>query len=299
VATPVGVFGVSWKGTGINAPPLNTVALLSPFICAAREVCNVQDLDYSYHRQKFGGPMQVHLRKEKPESWAALRGRVKRAWLMPFVVVEYGMEWLVYALSNWRFLEALEYLGSFGVLMAVIFYFAESGDRLKQKHYQAWQVINSAEGKGGNGGRIEALEELNADGVSLVGVSLSSAFLVGGRLPNGKLARANFEGADARDANLAGAHIEDANLRSANFRGARLEGASFVRSVLEDGDLAGANLKSADLTGANLANVDLQETDLDGAKWESLQSVRGANVRGAKNAAFKEWALAHGAVEKK
>ncbi len=39
--------------------------------------------------------------------------------------------------------------------MAVIFYFSESGDRLKQKHYQAWQVINTAQGKGGSGGRIE------------------------------------------------------------------------------------------------------------------------------------------------
>jgi hypothetical protein len=241
--------------------------------------------------------MQVHVRKEKPESWADLRARVKHGWLVPIFALEYGMEWLVYALSNWRFLEALEYLGSFGVLVAVIFYFAESGDRIKQKHYQAWQVINSAEGKGGNGGRIEALEELNADGISLVGVNLSSAFLVGVQLPNGKLARANFEGADARGANLAGAHIEDANLRSVNFRGARLEGASFARSVLEDADLAGANLKNADLTGANLANADLQEADLEGVKWDSLQSVRGANVRGTKNTAFREWALAHGAVE--
>ena len=98
------------------------------------------------------------------------------------------MEWVAYALSNWKFIEVLEYLGSFGVLIAVIFYFAETGDRLKQKHYQAWQVINSAQGKGGNGGRMEALEELNADGVPLVGVDLSPAFLQGVRLRKGILA---------------------------------------------------------------------------------------------------------------
>lgn len=164
-------------------------------------------------------------------------------------------------------LELLEYLGRFGVLVAVIFYFSESGDRLKQKHYQAWQVINSAQGKGGNGGRIEALEELNADGVSLVGVNLSSAFLMGVRLPKGRLARANFDAADARDAEMAGANLRDASLRSANFRGARMEGASFERSVLNDADFTGADLKNTDLSGASLENVDLRNAELEGVKW--------------------------------
>ena len=241
----------------------------------------------------------VRVRAERPESWDAWRGKRRHAWALPFLAVEYGMEWALYALSNWRFLEVLEYLGSFGVLVAVVFYFAESGDRVKQKHYQAWQVINSAQGKGGNGGRIEALEELNADGVSLVGVNVSSAFLVEVRLPKGKLARANFDGADAREADLRNANVEDASARGANFRGARLIGASFARSVLDDADFTGANLKNADLTGVSLANADLQEADLGGAKWDSLQSVKGANVRGVKNEAFRHWALAHGAVEDK
>ena len=55
----------------------------------------------------------------------------------------------------------------------------ESKDRIKQKHYQAWQVINSAQGKGGSSGRIDALEELHQDGVLLVGVDVSDAFLQG------------------------------------------------------------------------------------------------------------------------
>src|ERR1700757_868284 len=164
--------------------------------------------------------MRMHLRRKRPDSWEERRGRVKMAWAVPFWWIEYQTEWMAYLLSNWTFLEVLEYLSSFGVLVAVIFYFSESSDRLKQKHYQAWQVINSAEGKGGNGGRIEALEELNADGVSLVGVNLSSAFLMGVRLPKGKLARANFDAADARDAEMAGANLRDASLRSANFQGA-------------------------------------------------------------------------------
>ncbi len=244
--------------------------------------------------------MQVHVRRDRPESWAECRSKVRRRWWVPFALVEYWLEWAAYALSNWRLLEVLEYLGSFGVLIAVIFYFSESGDRLKQKHYQAWQVINSAEGKGGNGGRVEALEELNADGVSLVGVNLSSAFLMGVRMKKGKLARADFDGADARQAEMAGANVEDASLRSANFRGARMEGASLARSVLNDADFSGADMKNVDLTGASLENTDLRNADLAGVKWGSLRSVKGANVLGVKNApsGFVEWAMGKGAVRR-
>lgn len=244
--------------------------------------------------------MQIHIRRERPQNWHEFRSKVRHRWVLPFLWVEYGLEWVVYVLSNWRFLEVLEYLGSFGVLIAVIFYFSESGDRLKQKHYQAWQVINSAQGKGGNGGRIEALEELNADGVPLVGVDVSSAFLRGVRLKKASLTRANFAAADARDAVLEEARVEDANLRSANFRGARLAGVSFQGSVLDEADLSGADMKGADLSGASLGDTDLRGADLEGMKWNSLQSVKGVNLLGVKNApsGFVEWAITHGAVRK-
>jgi hypothetical protein len=237
--------------------------------------------------------MRRQVRRERPEGWGERRAKAGHGWAVPFVWVEYKMDWVAYALGNWAFLEVLEYLGSFGVLIAVIFYFSESGDRLKQKHYQAWQVINLAQGKGGNGGRMEALEELNADGVSLVGVDLSSAFLKGMRLRKAKLARANFDGADARDADLSGAYVEDASLRGVNFRGARLVGASFEGSKLN-----GADLSEADLSGAKLENADLWNADLEGLKWEGIQSVKGTNVYGVEKApeGFVEWAMGHGAV---
>jgi Pentapeptide repeats (8 copies) len=240
-----------------------------------------------------GGAMRTQVRRERPDEWGERRAKVGHRWAVPFVWVEHKMEWVAYVLGNWAFLETLEYLGSFGVLIAVIFYFSESGDRLKQKHYQAWQVINSAQGKGGNGGRMEALEELNADGVSLVGVDLSSAFLKGVRLRKARLARANFDGADARDADLSGAYLEDASLRSANFRGARLVGAS-----LEGCAMKGADLSGADFTGANLENADLGNAELEGVKWEGIKSVKGMNVYGVEKAPreFVEWAVGHGAV---
>lgn len=243
--------------------------------------------------------MQFHIARERPMRWEERRAGVGHGWMLPFAWAECGMDWVSYWLSNWRFLEVLGYLERFGVLVAVIFYFGESGDRLKQKHYQAWQVINSAEGKGGDGGRVEALEELNADGVSLVGVDLSSAFLQGAKLRKAMLARAVFDGADARDAELAGADMENASLRSANFRGARLERVDLRGSALDDADLNGAQLREADLSGTSLENADLRDADLRGAKWSDIRSVKGANVLGVTNAAaFVEWALAHGAVAK-
>ena len=101
--------------------------------------------------------MQVRLHRKRPEPWSIRRQQLKTGWTVPLWAFEWFWEWVAYILSNWSFLEALEYLSSFGVLIAVVFYFTESGDRIKQKHYQAWQVINTAQGKGGNGGRIDAL----------------------------------------------------------------------------------------------------------------------------------------------
>lgn len=123
--------------------------------------------------------MILHEARKRPDSWKVLRARIRHGWAVPFRAFEWVWEWVAFGLSNWRFLEVLEYLGRFSILVGVIFYFSESGDRIKQRHYQAWQVINTAQSKGGSGGRIEALQELNQDKVSLVGVDVSSAFLQG------------------------------------------------------------------------------------------------------------------------
>ena len=212
---------------------------------------------------------------------------------------EWFCEWIAYVLSNWSFLEVLEYLGSFGVLIAVIFYFGESGDRLKQKHYQAWQVINTAQGKGGNGGRIEALQELNADGISLVGVDLSGAFLQGIRLQRASLARSNFSAADLRDCDLTFADLSDADLR-ANLRHCILRSVNMEHADLTDADLFGADLTSADLSRATLVNTDLRNSNLADLKWSDTLDLKNTNIFGVKNApeGFVAYALKRGAIQK-
>ena len=242
--------------------------------------------------------MRVFAAREKPETWAACRERVPHAALVPFHALEWAFEWAAYTLSNWKFLEVLEYLGSLSVLVAVLFYFSESGDRAKQKHYQAWQVINTAQGKGGSGGRIDALQELNEDGVSLVGVDVSGAFLQGIRLEGASLVRSNLNAADLRNSALERADFSDANLRSANFRGASLARADLRGTDLTDADLTGADLTGADLDGATLDNADLTKANLSGIQWKGIASVKKANVYGVKNApeGFAEWAARMGAA---
>jgi hypothetical protein len=242
--------------------------------------------------------MIMHGPRTRPVSWRMRRQSASHAWLIPFVAFEWGLEWIAFALSNWTLLEVLEYMGSFSVLVAVIFYFAESGDRVKQRHYQAWQVINTAQGKGGSGGRIEALQELNADRVPLVGVDVSSAFLQGLNLKNASLLRSDFSSADLRNSNLGGVDFTLANLNSANLRGATLSGAKCVESDLRNTDLEAASLVGADLSGAALDDADLRGADLNGIAWVHLKSVEGANISAVRNApaGFTDWALKNGAV---
>jgi uncharacterized protein YjbI with pentapeptide repeats len=219
--------------------------------------------------------------------------------MVPFLACEWISQWAAYMLSNWSFLEVLEYLGSFSVLIAVLFYFSESGNRVKQRHYQAWQVINTAQGNGGSGGRIEALQELNADKVPLVGVDVSSAFLQGLKLEHADLLRSDFSAADLRRSDLKDANFTSANLRSTNLRNSDLENVSFEGANLNDADLSGGNLSNTKFNDANLAGADLSSADLRNIEWKNLKDVTGANIYQVKNApnGFIEWALQHGAVQ--
>jgi uncharacterized protein YjbI with pentapeptide repeats len=239
-----------------------------------------------------------HSARERPCSWDSLTSRVRKSWLIPFIAFEWIWDWAAYLLSRWSFLEVLEYLGSFSVLVAVIFYFSESGNRIKQRHYQAWQVINTAQGKGGSGGRIEALQELNGDKVPLVGVDVSSAFLQGLKLERANLLRSDFSAADLRRSDLQFADFTNANLHSANFRESDLEHASFQSADMRDTDFWGSNLAGAKFDDADISGADLRFADLRNIQWKQLKKVTAANIAGVKNApeGFAEWALKNGAV---
>ena len=241
---------------------------------------------YIYRARRRPSPLKEHLQ------------RARYTWLRPFFALEWIWDWLSYLLGNWSFLEVLEYLGTLSILLGVILYFAESSDREKQKHYQAWQVINTAQGKGGSGGRREALQELVADRVDLVGVDVSDAFLMGVRLPNANLARANLRAADLRMGLFDQADLEYADLSFANLRKSSLVKANLEYAMLADSDLNGCDLTEANCEDADFSRVDMRNCELQNLKWQGIKEVKLANLFGVKNApeGFVRWAIQNGAV---
>ncbi|MBC8089775.1 MAG: pentapeptide repeat-containing protein [Phycisphaerae bacterium] len=151
-------------------------------------------------------------------------------------------------------------------------------------NYQAWQVINSAQGKGGSGGRIEALADLLHNGVSLAGIRLDDAWLEDVKLPR---------------ANLFHCSLQRANLGRANLAGANLEGADLTGAILLAADLRGANLRGANLTDARLSAATLDDADLrELVGWQGLRAISHASINNVRNApqGFVEFALEQGAV---
>lgn len=242
--------------------------------------------------------MHERTHRTRPKPWNEHRLASTPRWAIFFHKLEWWLSWAAWALGSWAFLEVLEYLGTFSVLIAVAFYFSESGNRLKQKHYQAWQVIDAAQGKGGSGGRIEALQDLNRDRVSLIGVEASGAFLQGILLQRGQLDRCDFHASDLRNSDFTNATLTYCNLEEANLRKARLVGSDLGNAEMGGADLNGADLDRSNLSGADLAGADLRHANLDHVTWNQMSSLRLANIYGTQHAPgkFVDYALSQGAV---
>ena len=169
---------------------------------------------------------------------------------------------------------------SIAISSAAAIFFLESPDRKKKEQYEAWQLINSAQGQTGSGGRIQALEDLNEGRVDLEGLAIPKADLSGIDLNRGKLRRANCEETQLDRANLSGASLSGANLSSANLFSANLCRANLFSANLLDANLFGANLFGANLIDANLRNADLSNANLRNAELVGV-NLSNANLRNA------------------
>ena len=194
--------------------------------------------------------------------------------------------------SNWALINIIEHVFMLSLIVGVILYFMEAPTRRKQAQYDAWRVITSNEGKTGSGGRIQALQDLNKDGVDLSGVDLHKAFLRGISLQ-----QAHLSEADLSKANLGGAHLSEADLSKANLGAAFFSGANLSKADLSEADLGGANLSGAhlseadlseaylgwaNLSGANLSEADLSEADLSKANLSGAIGLTQVQVDSAK-----------------
>ena len=237
---------------------------------------------------------------ERPKPWRQVRAACRR-WATPFVFIDWLIQWAAFGLSRFSLLELLEYCGSFSILFAVVLYFVEAPQRQKMKHYEAWQVINSAQGKGGNGGRFDALEDLNHDHISFVGIDLSDASLEGITLLRAELRRAEMVDADFMNSNLSQANLDWGDLAGANFRNADLTGISLYNASLKDVDLTGGTLRNANIDDVKFDGADLTNVDLAGiTNWnDTLNTYLQTNIHAVRNApdGFIQWAKSRGAVD--
>lgn len=182
--------------------------------------------------------------------------------------------------SKLLFQALFEKAESIAIVSTAIMFFLEINDRRKRDHYEAWQVINSAAKQSGSGGRIQALQDLNDDGVDLEGVFSPDADLTGIQLHSGKLNRANFSRSQLNRSVLEEAQLVEANLEKANLSETRLMKANLWKAHLEK-----ANLMEADLSGATLTNAHLEDAFLWEAKLQNTDLIEanltGANLQGA------------------
>jgi Pentapeptide repeats (8 copies) len=149
-----------------------------------------------------------------PPTWPEWKPWIgRRWWLYPLARIEWTSEWAYYSLRKLAFFDLLDLAGRTAVLVIAIFWVLEAGDRAKERHYRAWDLINAARGSTGDGGRRDAVQDLNEDDVSLAAAPLGQAWLP----------YINLQGADLSAANLQEAFLGFANLQRANLGGADLQ----------------------------------------------------------------------------
>lgn len=215
----------------------------------------------------------------KPKNWQDAPGK----WFKWF----FGLHWKKQQALLWKgAVWLVRNAALVTVVYGVIRYGCEAPKREKLAHYQAWTMINSATGQQTSGGRIEALQDLNNDGISLQGLNANNAYLEKIDLRSADLNDAKLQGARLEDAKLQGASLNNAELQRAKLQRAKLQGAR-----LQDAKLYKASLHDADLREANFKDANLQEAGLMGAKlqganfWKAdLQNANliKANLQGAK-----------------
>lgn len=166
----------------------------------------------------------------------------------------------------------LNVVEGFSIFVALILFFLEAPERAKQAHYEAWKVIDAAHGVETSYARLQALQDLNEDSISLKrldasradlkGINLKAADLSYAQLAGTDLSHANLSNADLSHAHLVGANLSNADLSDTRLVDVNLSNAQLIDTDLISAEMIGANLSHAHLVGANLSKAYLGDADL-------------------------------------
>lgn len=140
---------------------------------------------------------------------------------------------------------------SIAIIIGVILFIKELPNRKIKKHYEARQIIDNASANRvvNSYARIQALQDLNQDGVPLRDLDLS---------------RSNLSKISLSSADLSGSNLNQSNLFQAD-----LSGANLTYCELNDSNLGGANLTKANLRYSNFCRADFNGCQLDGTDFEA------------------------------
>lgn len=210
--------------------------------------------------------------KNSPCTWQERKSKIKHQWIKPLIWIDWQIERLIRCFRSSAFFNLLTSLvllvTAASLIFGVWFYY-------EHRHYQAWQVISLAQGKSGDGGRLQALQELNKDRIVLAGVDVANAYLVSINLQGANLQGANMVDTNLQGTNLSKANLQGVDLQKANLYLAFLQGANLLKANLREANLQKAILWEANLQGTNLRGANLQKTHLQGA------NLREANLQNA------------------
>lgn len=179
----------------------------------------------------------------------------------------------------------VECIEQLSLLVGVILYIKEAPDRRKQFHYNAWGAVDAAASAKVSQTRIMALQDLNADGVSLRGFHGEGLDLSEVKLPRVDLRQANFKNAkldecDVSRGNLSYASFTRASCVKGNFAQVKLDFAHCDEANFNGATFAQAMLFCADFSGANLSGVNFQRASLKGVSFQGAV-LAGADFTGA------------------
>jgi hypothetical protein len=203
-----------------------------------------------------------------PPHWAAWRAN----WGTPRAILfspELALRWLTFLISPLAIFRLLELAGRLAVLLALVSWVAERGDRRESKHNQAWAVVMAAKGERADGGRKNALESLSRDGVALGGAPLQKAQFNGIDLNKALLFSADFS-----EGVLFFSKLESTALNQANFSRANILKTSFKGATIVTVSFANATITASDFTDATLLDVDFSSANIDNATLQTLKAAK-------------------------